>query len=751
MPDQSKPVKMEGFAGNVREHATASMTNVTPLHPASSQRSLALWDLDDPALYLNKELTWLAFNRRVLAEAKNEDHPLLERIKFLSIFDSNLDEFFMKRIGGLKQQVGAQLSRLTVDGRTPQQQIEQCRTQVIESLIDRVHVMGSLLKPLAQEGIRLRTYRSINAKSRAVMRDHYRRNVLPLITPLAIDETHPFPFVSNLSINLLLQVSDKRDRTPHLMRIKVPTSARTPRFMNIAGSRQFVALEDVIAKNLDLLLPGSEIVSVGYFRVTRNANVERDEETANDLLEQIESKLRERRFAPVVRLEVTPTLRPELRDHLAEQLKLKNNEDIYIVPDLLGTRDLMQIATLNTPALQHLRDAPIEPFLHPRLRRAPSLFAELEINGPLLLKHPYQSYDHSVTRLLREAVADPDVLAIKTTVYRMSIDSAIVPLLIEAVSKGKQVAVVVELQARFEEAANILWANELEEAGIHVSYGVIGYKTHAKCILIIRQDSDGSLTRFVHLGTGNYHAGTARLYCDIGLMTAEPAIGNDATELFNLLTSGSLPTRDYEQALVSPNHMKHVLLDKIHREIKHHKINGNGRVQLKTNALEDAQITRALYEACGAGVRVDLIIRDSCRLRPGLPGLSETARVISIVGRFLEHARIYYFNNDGDEEYFIGSADLMSRNLERRIELLAPVTHPALQAELRELLDLQLDNCRGAWEMTSNGSYLQRLGREHLTHSQDAMLLKSGQLLNTRTGSLSQSSTDPTRVARQKD
>jgi polyphosphate kinase len=343
--------------------------------------------------------------------------------------------------------------------------------------------------------------------------------------------------------------------------------------------------------------------------------------------------------------------------------------------------------------------------LHPRLLSQGTIFDELARNGPLLLKHPYQSYDHSVTRLLREAVEDPNVLAIKTTVYRTSIDSAIVPLLVDAVTSGKQVAVVVELQARFDEAANIRWANRLEEAGIHVSYGVVGYKTHAKVTLIVRQAADGELQRCVHLGTGNYHPVTARQYCDIGLMTLDAGIGADATELFNLLTSASLRERVYGHLLVSPKQMKHTLLAKIRREIEHQEASGNGRLQFKTNALEDAEITRALYEATQAGVRVDLIVRDSCRLRPGLPGLSESARVVSILGRFLEHARLYYFQNGGDEEYYIGSADLMMRNLEMRVEALAPIRDRNLQKELRELLDLQLNDSCGGWEMESDGTY----------------------------------------------
>jgi len=687
--------------------------------PPAARRA---FDLDDPGLYLNRELTWLAFNRRVLAEAENDRNPLLERVKFLSIFDSNLDEFFMKRIGGLKQQVGAGLNTLTVDGRTPQQQIEACGVQVAEALGDRAYILRELRTNLAHAGIHLSSHADLDAAAQAQLRERYRQSVLPLITPLAIDEAHPFPFVSNLSINLLLRVLDQADNEPHLVRIKVPVSRRTHRFMRIDDEDRFVPLEDVIAANLDLLLPGAQIQSCGFFRVTRNAIVERDEETANDLLEMIEAELRERRFAPVVRLEVSPGLEPELGRYLASELGLHGNEDIHVVADMLGARDLIEFTELERP---DLKDPCFEPAAHPRLVNAASLFEELDRNGPLLLKHPYQSFDTSVTRLLQEAVNDPCVLAIKTTVYRTSADSAIVPLLVDAVTRGKQVAVVVELQARFDEAANIRWANRLEEAGIHVSYGVVGYKTHAKATLIVRQAPDGGLHRYVHIGTGNYHSVTARQYCDLGLMIADSRIGEDATELFNLLTSGSLSGRRYHAMLVSPQHMKSALLKKIRREARHQAEHGNGRIQIKTNALEDADITRALYEATRAGVALDLIVRDTCRLRPGLPGLSEKARVISILGRFLEHARCYYFHNDGDDEYLIGSADLMTRNLESRVEALVPITDRALKAELRELLDLQLNDSCGAWEMDATGVYHRLSPAPGAQHSQCEMLARA--------------------------
>ena len=655
----------------------------------------------------------------MLAEAENELTPLLERIKFLSIFDSNLDDFFMKRVGGLKQQLGAGVSALTVDGRTPQQQLAECRNTIVDQLADRSYIKNELFAALRENGVRIDSYESLTDEEKSVVKKRYISSVLPLVTPLAIDEAHPFPFISNLSINLLAELHDPAEETPHYVRIKVPTSGRTPRFMQIGDEERFVPLEEVIASNLSLLFPGADILSVGYFRVTRNAIVERDEDLANDLLEMIEAELRDRRFAPVVRLEVTRNTSASLRDYLMRHLEFSGPEDVYEISDMLGLRDVMQIAELDRPVLKF---APFEPATPPRLAGARSVFAELDENGPILLRHPYQSFDDSVTRLMREAARDPSVLAIKTTVYRTSSTSEIIPLLIEAVTAGKQVSVVVELQARFDEAANIRWANRLEEAGIHVSYGVVGFKTHTKATLILRQKANGKLRRYVHIGTGNYHSGTARQYCDLGLMISDGKIGSDTTELFNLLTSGSLSGRSYRKLLVSPLLMKKALLDKIDREIAHQREHGNGQLQLKTNALEDPDITRALYKASQAGVKVDLIVRDSCRLRPGLKGLSDNVRVISIVGRFLEHARLYYFHNNGDEEYFLGSADLMSRNLESRVEVLTPIDDTVLKAELRIALDLQINDTHGAWEMSSDGSYRKRAPTEDGKHSQLAML-----------------------------
>ncbi len=675
------------------------------------------FDPADPACYLNRELTWLAFNRRVLTEAERARNPLLEQLKFLAIVGSNLDEFFMKRIGGLKQQEGAGVTALTVDGRTPSEQIAECYTEISELLADQSVILEELLARLREEDIRILDFEDLDFEQRESAREFFHQNVFPLLTPLVIDSAHPFPFISNLSVNLLVRVCRRADDKPSVVRIKVPLGERTPRFIRLGPDHTFVPLEQIIEHHLDIVLPGVDIVSCDFFRVTRNAVVERDEEQANDLLELIESELRERRFAPVVRLEVSGSMAPESRDYLRRQLALTSEEDVFASDGLLGRADYMQIATLPIPQLQY---PPHTPAAHERLVRSASVFEEIRSNGPLLLQHPYQSFTKSVIRLLREAVDDPAVLAIKTTLYRTSEDSQIVPLLIDAVTNGKQVAVVVELKARFDEAANIRWANRLEEAGIHVSYGVVGYKAHAKMMLMVREEG-GELRRYVHVGTGNYHSGTARQYCDLGVISADPDLGADASEFFNSLTTGSPRRRNYRKLLTAPDDMKPGLIRRIEREVTHQQAGRGGLIQLKTNALEDPDVTEALYAASRAGVAIQLVVRDTCRLRPGIPGLSDTISVISLVGRFLEHSRIYYFRNGGDEEYFIGSADCMSRNLTSRVEALVPIREEALRVTLRHILDLQLADTENAWEMLPDGGYIHREPGERPVDSQQLL------------------------------
>ncbi len=675
----------------------------TPADPTPVPETADRHDLGRPEYYLNRELTWLNFNFRVLHEAEDPRTPLLERLKFLAIVGSNLDEFFMKRIGGLKQQVEAGITERTVDGRTPGEQIEQCYT-VVRALEARQRETGAeVLTALAAEGIHVVDWRDLSRKHRKWLRKHYVRNIYPLVTPQATDPAHPFPFISNLSLNLLVSLRYKSDEHTSLARVKVPVGTGIPRFVRVDESSEWVPLESVMANNLDLLFPGMEILACEIFRVTRNAIYDVDEDMADDLLELIEAGLRKRHLAPIVRLQVEKGFDPGRRTMLANELGLKES-DIFEGEGLLGWRDLLALHDLPRPSL---KDSAHHPAEHPDLLSRRPIFDVIREERPVLLHHPYQAFDTSVLRFLREASRDPKVRAIKMTFYRMAPHSSIIDHLVHAARQGKQVAVVIELQARFDEAANIRWANALSAHGIHVTYGVLGLKTHCKLILVVRQDRDG-LRRYAHVGTGNYHVETARLYCDHGILTCDPAIGADLTELFNYLTTGYRPKRRYWKLLVAPKHMRGAILERIEREIELHSDDSPGKIQFQMNALEDPEVTRALYAASAKGVSVDLIVRDSCRIRPGIPGLSENIRVISIVGRFLQHSRIYYFHNGGDEEYYIGSADCMGRNLGARVEALVPVDDPALRAELRQALDIQLSDRRCAWEMAADGSYTQR-------------------------------------------
>lgn len=663
------------------------------------------FDLHSSEWYLNRELTWLEFNKRVLHEGQDERNPLLERVFFLAVIGSNLDEFFMKRIGGLKQQVGASVKSLSVDGRLPQQQIDACHA-VVREIVDQQQLLEKELRLLlANEGIELKQYKELTPEEQEIANGYFRNDIYPLLTPQGMDPTHPFPFISNLSVNLLVSVRYPESDHSYLIRIKIPTSSDLPRFVQVGKRDLYILLEDLVGNNLPLLLPGMVIESCETFRVTRNAITERSAEQANDLLLMIESALRDRKFAEIVRLEVGRGMLDLHKGKLAAELGVDEAIDVYEVDGILGVRDLFQIAALDRP---EMRFAPHYPVDNPELLGDdPNIFHTVREHGDVLLQHPYESFDTSVERFLREASSDPKVLAIKMTLYRTAKNSRIIQYLIEAARNGKQVAVVVELMARFDESANIRWAGFLEEAGIHVTYGIVGMKTHAKLIFVIRKDFDG-LRRYAHIGTGNYHAETARAYVDLGLITCDPEICSDLTELFNYLTSGCTPMRRYSKLLPSPKQLKKALLGKIEREVDHQKKSGTGLIQFKTNALEDMDVVQALYRASMAGVHIDLIVRDSCRLRPGIKGLSENIRVVSIVGRFLEHCRIYYFRNNGEEEYYIASADLMKRNLESRVEVCTPIESLQHKALLREMLDLQLNNTRNVWEMHADGSYSQR-------------------------------------------
>lgn len=680
-----------------------------PVKAMSGAGATAEFDLDAPELYLNRELTLLDFNRRVLHMSEDELTPLLERVKFLAIVSSNLDEFFMKRIGGLKQQIAAGIRTTTVDGRTPAEQVAECQAVVRDINQQQNRIYRRLLSLLAAQDIRLVQYSQLETSEREALREEFITNIFPLLTPLALDPAHPFPLISNMAVNLLVSLRHPGGSEIHIARIKVPVARdMAPRFLRVGEQNVFVTQDDVIANNLDLLFPGMDIVACELFRVTRNAITEIDEEEADDLLAMIETELRHRHFAPIVRLEVLNGMDPTRRGMLAAELGLNQESDVSEVEELMAMRDLFEIAGLDIPELHDPAHVPID---NTRLAfDSRSIFHIIRERGSLLLQHPYESFSTSVERFLHTASDDPKVLAIKMTLYRTSSEGNIIDALIRAARNGKQVAVLVELKARFDEAANIGWARRLENAGIHVTYGVVGLKTHSKIILVVRRDYNG-LRRYAHIGTGNYHPGTARLYSDLGMLTCDDAIGQDLTELFNYLT-GYSPPPTYRKILAAPYTLKQSLLSKIEREIKCHQPETPGHIQFKMNALEDADITRALYRAAQAGVKVDLIVRDTCRLRPGVPGLSDSVTVISVVGRFLEHSRIYYFRNCGDEEYYIGSADLMKRNLQSRVEVVAPVEDPKLQQELRLILDAQLSSRKSVWEMQADGSYLERQGVE---------------------------------------
>lgn len=684
--------------------SSAVIYETRPIPAQSGEGPANPLNLDAPEWYLNRELTWLSFNRRVLYEAQDERTPLLERLKFIAIVSSNMDEFFMKRIGGLKEQLAAGVQELTVDGRTPRQQIEECLAVVHDIEAQKDMLLPTILKALEQEGIHLLNYRDLDDEERARVREYYLQNIFPLVTPQSVDSAHPFPFISNLSLNLLVTLRYPGSEVSALARVKVPVGADVPRFIALGDTRRYVRLEDIMANNLDLLFPDMEIVACEFFHVTRNANTERDEANADDLLSLIELELRTRKFTPIVRIVVQADMDINRRERLAVELRLDSNTDVFERSSILAMRDLFQLAALENSNLHYTPYYSIE---NVQLTNSTNIFHTIRETGPILLHHPYESFASSVERFLEEASNDPKVRAIKMTIYRTSSDARIIEHLINAARNGKQVAVVVELKARFDEAANIRWASHLEEAGIHVTYGVVGLKTHCKVILVVRQDYNG-LKLYAHIGTGNYHSGTARLYSDLGLLTCDKTIGSDLTELFNYLTTGYLPGRNYKKILPAPTKLKKAILDKIQREIRHQQAGEQGLIQFKMNALEDKDITRALYLASQTGVKIDLIIRDTCRLRPGIPGLSETIHVISIVGRFLEHSRIYHFRNAGKEEYYISSADMMLRNLEQRVEVLVPVETPELQAALQTIIDINLHDQRSAWDMQSDGGYVQR-------------------------------------------
>jgi polyphosphate kinase len=646
--------------------------------------------LNDTGLYINRELSWLQFNERVLDEALDTRHPLLERVKFLSIFASNLDEFFMIRVSGLRRQLEAEIVETPPDGMTPAEQLMEIRQELLPMLSEHSACWRDDVLPLLEKaGINVLDYDALRGRQRKLLRRHFEREIFPALTPLAFDPGHPFPHISNLSINLAVVLSDPRFGE-RFARLKVP--AVFPRLLRIPSeevaesyeglgllddtSSNFVWLEEVIAANLDLLFPGMEIMAAYPFRVTRDADPEIEEDEAADLLATIQESVQQRQFGSAVRLEVDNDMPERIRNILVSNLGLAPYQ-VYTRGTPLGLSSLMELTRINRP---ELKDPPFQPAVPPPLTTEESIFSVLQ-RQDVLLYHPYDSFA-PVVDLMKAAAEDPDVLAIKQTLYRVGPDSPVVRTLRKARENGKQVAVLVELKARFDEENNIVWARALEEAGVHVVYGLVGLKTHTKLLLIVRREPDG-IRRYVHMSTGNYNDVTARLYSDIGFLTSDPDIGADVSELFNVLTGYSYK-RAYRKLLVAPGLMRQEIINRIDREIEQHKESGDGRLAFKMNALVDKACIKALYRASQAGVHVELQVRGICCLRPGLTDISDNITVTSLVGRFLEHPRIYYFHNGGDSEILLGSADLMPRNLDRRVEQLFPIEDPDLRDSVYE-------------------------------------------------------------------
>jgi polyphosphate kinase len=664
--------------------------------------------------FFNREIEWLEFNNRVLHEALDPRTPLLERVRFLGICTSNLDEFFMKRVGGLKGQVAAGVQR-KAGGLNALQSLAAIRAKVkLMCEAQASCYKKQLLPELVAQGIHLLNWKDLNPKEQAFATQYFKANVFPVLTPLAVDPGLPFPFLSNLSTSLGITLRNP-DRDEKLFaRIKVPKIF--PQWIQVRGDElptkdstvstfRFVSLIEVIQNNLKGLFPDMEVIDVMPFRITRNADVERIEDDAEDLLEMVAEEVKQRRFAEVVRLEHGPKVDSWMLNFLMEELELTETE-VYEYSGFLDFTDLKPIADLNIPRLRYEPWTPVVPTT--LQEEGMNLFSLIK-NADFLVHHPYESFNLTVDRFIQSAAEDPKVLAIKMTLYRTGDDSPFIPSLIRAAEAGKQVACLIELKARFDEERNIHWAQALEDAGVHVVYGVVGLKTHAKTALIVRQENEG-LQCYAHIGTGNYHKDTAKLYTDVGLFTCKPDFTEDVVELFHFLTGRSLK-RNYKKLLVAPIAMKDRFLEMIRRETENAKLGRPARIIAKCNSLEDVAISRALYEASKAGVKVDLIIRGFCCLRPKVVGLSENIRVISIIGRFLEHSRIFYFQNGNSEplegQFFIGSADWMHRNLHARIEACVPIEDLQLRQRLWEILNLMLTDRRQAWELQTDGSYIQ--------------------------------------------
>ena len=661
------------------------------------------------ALYLNRELSWLAFNARVLHEAMDPRVPLLERVKFLGIFSANLDEFYMVRVAGIRRQVAAGVVQTPPDGLTPQEQLDAIEAEIARLTALQRQCLAELLEGLAPHGVRLVAVKELTPTEWGEIDEYFESQIFPVLTPLAVDPGHPFPYISNLSVSLAVEIRDPEDGSVRFARVKVPRSL--PRWVAVNGRPfHFVPLEQVIGANLAALFPGMEVVAWFPFRITRYSDLDIPVEEPEDLLATIEEQVIQRRFGEVIRVEVQDDMPPHLRALLVDELREDDvpessrltERDIKDAGRLLDLSDLASLSALDIPALH---DPPFTPTIPAELRDAQSMF-DIIREGDVLVHHPFDAFTPTVGRFIAEAAADDQVLAIKLTLYRTSGDTALVDALVDAAQRGKQVAVIVELKARFDEANNIEWARQLEDAGVHVAFGSATLKTHAKTALVVRREADG-IRRYIHLGSGNYNSRTARLYTDVGLFTCSRSIGADVSDLFNSLTGYSRQML-YRKLLVAPVNLRNRFIELIDREAAHAAAGRPTRIVGKMNALVDAEIIDALYRASQAGVEIDLIVRGICCLRPGIAGTSDRIRVVSIIGRFLEHSRLWYFENGGAEEFYLGSADWMPRNFDRRVEAVAPVESPALHVRLRALLGTYLADNRQAWDLGADGVWVQR-------------------------------------------
>lgn len=671
--------------------------------------------ISGPEYFNNYELSWLDFNFRVLEQAQNPNNPLLERVKFIGIVCSNLDEFFQKRVGGLKRQFEAGVNNRSVDGLKPLEQIKKIRKQVKIMIKEyRSCFFDDLIPPLKEQGVFFKGYDELTKKEKSKVDDYFKKQLFPILTPLVVDQSHPFPFISNKSRSFAIEIQHEGSDDCIFARVKIPNNR--PRWFVVSETKKqcvLVNIDEIIFAHIGKLFPGAIVRSAHLFRVTRNADLKRNEEEADDLLEHIEEELRERRFAEVVRLELDVNAPTHIKEILLDQLDI-SKIDVYEMDGPIGLADCMELSKIK--GFDHLKFQSWNPVVHPVLKShpdedSPDIFSIIR-NGDFLVHHPYHSFATSVQRFVEEASKDPKVLAIKQTLYRTSNDSPIMHALMRAAETGKQVAVLVELKARFDEQQNIDWALRLEKAGIHVSYGLPGLKIHSKITVVVREEA-GKLQRYAHIGTGNYHPGTANLYEDIGLFTCDDDLCADVSDVFNYLT-GFAPNQTYRKLLVAPNYLRKTFSDLVDFEINESKNGRPSRIICKMNSLEDPLLIQKFYEASQAGVQIDMVVRGVCRLKPGIEGLSENIRVHSIIGRFLEHSRLFYFMHGGKDLYYLGSADIMHRNLDARVEVITPVDHPRLKTYLQFILFVCLRDNSQRWSLEFDGVY-----RKHVKDADD--------------------------------